>query len=158
MFQFKAEQFLPITISEAWEFFSSPNNLSIITPPEMDFKVLSKLDSKDIYNGMKIDYSVRPLFGISMHWQTEIFNVNDKYSFTDRQLKGPCKVWEHTHTFTEMKGGVMMHDVVNYQLPFWLLGNIAHSLIVKNKIENIFVYRKQVLEKIFEINNGKNLN
>ncbi len=155
MFQFNAEQFLPITISKAWEFFSSPNNLSIITPPEMDFKVLSKLDSKEIYNGMKIDYSVKPLFGISMHWQTEIFNVNDKCSFTDRQLKGPYKVWEHTHTFTEVKGGVMMHDVVNYQLPFWLIGNIAHSLIVKNKIEKIFVYRKQVLEKIFEINNGK---
>ena len=157
MFQIRAEQFLPIGLNEAWNFFSNPNNLSIITPPEMDFKVLSDINDKEIFNGMKIDYIVRPIFGIPMHWQTEIYDVKDKCSFTDRQLKGPYKVWEHTHTFTEMNGGVMMHDVVNYQLPFWFIGNIAHTLIVKNKIENIFVYRKQVLEKIF-INNGKNLN
>ena len=158
MFQFKAEQFLPIDLNKAWQFFSSPNNLSIITPPEMSFKVLSEINDMEIYNGMKIDYSVKPIFGIPMHWQTEIYNVKKKQTFSDRQLKGPYKVWEHTHSFTEMKGGVMMDDVVNYQLPFWILGNIAHTLIVKNKIKNIFVYRKQVLEKIFEINNGKNFN
>ena len=42
-----------------------------------------------------------------------------------------------------------MHDVINYQLPFGFIGNIAHALLVKKKIENIFTYRKNILEKIF---------
>ena len=68
-----AEQFLPIDIFKAWDFFSDAKNLSVITPPEMDFKILTDLDNKGIYKGMLIDYTVKPLFGIPVHWQTEIF-------------------------------------------------------------------------------------
>ncbi|MBC8046328.1 MAG: SRPBCC family protein [Fimbriimonadaceae bacterium] len=157
MHQFKAEQFFPIDKKRAWDFFSSPKNLSKITPPEMDFKILSPLNGEEIFEGMKIDYTVKPLFGISVRWQTEICKVKNQKYFTDSQLKGPYKVWEHTHTFTEVTGGVNMQDVINYQLPFGFIGNVAHSLFVRKKIENIFSYRKQILEKIF-ISNGDSNN
>ncbi len=149
IFQYKTEQFLPISIDKAWDFFSSPKNLSLITPPEMDFKILTQLNGKEIYEGMLIDYTVKPLLGIAMHWQTKICNVEKNKVFADTQLKGPYKLWEHTHTFKEIEGGVLMNDVINYELPLGFIGNIAHSLFIKNKIENIFVYRKKVLEKIF---------
>ena len=148
-FQYKTEQFLPIGIDEAWSFFSSPKNLATITPAELDFKILSDVNDEEIYEGMKIDYIVKPLFKIPVHWQTEIIKVNKANSFTDRQLKGPYKVWEHTHTFNILNNGILMHDVINYQLPFGFAGNIAHALLVKKKIEHIFAYRKNILEKIF---------
>ena len=113
IYYFKTEHLLPVSIDEAWDFFSSAKNLARITPPEMDFKILSTLDEKEIYEGMIIDYIVRPVFGIPLKWQTEIINVNKPHSFADRQLKGPYKIWEHTHTFLEVDGGVLMHDVVN---------------------------------------------
>ncbi|MBP6517184.1 MAG: SRPBCC family protein [Chitinophagales bacterium] len=149
IYQYTAEQFLPISIRKAWDFFSSPKNLSVITPPEMDFKILTALDDKEIYDGMLIDYTVKPLLGVPMHWQTKIINVKPLEVFADTQLKGPYKLWHHTHTFVEKDGGVLMKDIVRYELPFGVLGDWVHSLIVRKKIASIFAYRKQVLEKLF---------
>ncbi|MEO9022065.1 MAG: SRPBCC family protein [Ginsengibacter sp.] len=156
IYYYNAEQFLPINIDEAWNFFSSAKNLSVITPPEMGFKIITDLDNKQIYEGMLIEYTVKPLFGIPLHWQTEIFKVNKPQIFADRQLKGPYKAWEHTHTFIEKENGVLMHDQVKYQLPFGMIGRITHSLLVRKKIENIFIYRRKALEKIFENGNNNN--
>jgi len=149
MHQFKAVQFLPIDKKEAWDFFSSPTNLTLMTPPEMDFKILTSLSSGEIFDGMKIDYRVKPLFGISMHWQTEIKKVENQRSFTDTQIKGPYEIWEHTHIFSESNDGVLMQDVVNYKLPLGYIGVMMNSILIRKKIENIFEYRKKVLQKLF---------
>ena len=133
-------------------FFSSPKNLAAITPDELDFKILSTLDNEEIFEGMKIDYIVKPVLKVPVHWQTEIIKVNRGLSFTDTQLKGPYKIWEHTHIFKAVTGGVLMNDIIHYQLPFGIIGNIAHGLFVRKKIENIFTYRKNILEKIFNKN------
>lgn len=149
MHQFKAEQFLPIDKKTAWDFFSSPKNLSKITPPEMDFKILSLLNGQEIFEGMKIDYTVKPLFGIKVSWQTKICSVENQKYFTDTQTKGPYKVWEHTHSFVEMNNGVLMTDVVNYKLPLGFIGKIVERLVVRKKINSIFDYRKNILKKLF---------
>ena len=149
MFQYKKEQWLPISIEKAWQFFSSPNNLATITPPELDFKILTPFTNEDVYEGMKIDYTLKPIFGIPVHWQTEICKVEKNKFFTDIQTKGPYKIWEHTHHFSEQNGGVLMKDVINYQLPHSFLGQFAHWLFVKNKIISIFQYRETILNKIF---------
>lgn len=149
VYYFKTEQFLPIDIKTAWSFFSSAKNLAKITPPEMDFKILSKLDGEEIYEGMIIDYTVKPMLGIPLGWRTEITEVKKPFSFTDKQVKGPYSVWEHTHTYFEKEHGTLMHDQVKYQLPLGVLGDFANALFVKKKIESIFAYRKVVLEKMF---------
>ena len=71
-YYYKAEQFLPTDIQTAWDFFSSAKNLAVITPPELDFKILTDLGDKGIYEGMIIDYTVKPVLGIPLHWKTEI--------------------------------------------------------------------------------------
>lgn len=148
-FYYHTEQFLPIDIHTAWNFFSSAINLAVITPPELDFKILTDLDNTEVYEGMLIEYQLKPLFGIPVHWQTEIFQINKPVKFTDRQLKGPYKTWEHTHIFIQRDDGVLMEDRVKYKLPFGLIGQIAHFLFIKRKVENIFIYRKEILKKIF---------
>ena len=137
-FYYNAAQLLPVKMEEAWEFFSSAKNLSVITPPQLDFKILSQLDHKEIYEGMLIDYKVKPLLGIPVRWQTEIFKVNKPDTFTDRQLRGPYKLWEHTHRFFQKGNGVLMEDEVKYQLPFGIIGEVAESLVVRKKIKEIF--------------------
>lgn len=156
IYYYKTEQFLPISIQGSWDFFSSAKNLALITPPELQFNILTALDTTEIYEGMLIDYTVRPLFGILMRWQTEIATVLKPLSFTDKQRKGPYKLWEHTHTFTEMQGGVLIQDEVKYQLPFGIIGQLAHTILVRKKIENIFLYRKNILTKIFKQNGANN--
>ena len=148
-YHFKTEQFIPIGIDEAWDFFSSAKNLALITPPEMDFKILTELDDREIFEGMIIDYTVRPLFGIPLKWQTEIIKVKKPWSFTDRQVKGPYKVWEHTHIYIRQNNGIIMQDEVKYELPLGLVGKIANALVVRKKIEDIFTFRKNVLTKMY---------
>lgn len=144
------EQFIPISIKEAWDFFSNPKNLNKITPKDMGFVVLTDLDDKPIYNGMRIDYMVRPLFRIPMHWTTEILSVTAPHQFIDKQVKGPYALWEHTHIFQEVSGGINMTDHVVYSLPLGWLGALAHKLIVKNKLESIFNFREETLSNYFK--------
>ena len=143
------EQYLPITVEEAWQFFSSAQNLAKITPPDMAFKILTPLDGSPIYEGMLINYIIRPMLGIPMKWETVIGKVNAPTQFTDMQQKGPYALWEHTHTFLVVPGGVLMTDEVKYALPLGILGDVAHGLFIKKKLDHIFAFRKKVLEDMF---------
>ena len=151
MYHFKAEQFLPIPIFQAWDFFSSPKNLSIITPPQMNFRIVSSEVGDTIAAGMKIQYKLKPLFGIPVRWESLITEVNAPYTFTDLQTKGPYVFWKHVHHFIEKEGGVLIVDEVSYKLPMSIIGKIMHSLIVRKKIEKIFEYRRSVLNKLFPV-------
>lgn len=146
---YTSEQFLKTDIATAWDFFSSARNLARITPPEMAFKIHTQLDKREVYEGMIIDYTVSPLWGIPLKWQTEICQVDKPNFFTDRQLKGPYSLWEHTHRFIEQENGILMHDEVKYQLPFGFIGEIAHNLVVEQKIKMIFKFREETLNRLF---------
>lgn len=143
------EQQLNCKIETAWKFFSAANNLSEITPKEMKFTVLTQFENDEIFEGMTIDYFVSPLLGIKMKWKTEIIQVDFQKSFTDFQKKGPYKLWHHHHEFIENENGVLMKDTVDYELPLGFLGEIAHTILVKKKLEDIFNYRYQILEDRF---------
>lgn len=136
-------------IEAAWHFFSSPKNLSKITPKDMGFTVLSDYNSEQIAEGMVIDYTVSPLLKVPLKWRTRITQVEPNKSFTDFQEKGPYKYWNHFHEFIPNKDGVLMKDTVDYELPFGFLGKMAHRLFVKKKLADIFDFRYGVLEKLF---------
>jgi ligand-binding SRPBCC domain-containing protein len=148
MYRLYREQQLNCTIETAWEFFSSPHNLSQITPQSMNFVVLSE-SSEAISEGMEIDYTVSPVLGIPMKWKTVISQVEDYKSFTDFQKEGPYKHWNHFHEFIPNDHGVLMKDTVDYELPMGFLGKIAHQLFVKEKLKNIFDFRYRVLHQRF---------
>lgn len=143
------EQQLSCDVETAWDFFSNPHNLAAITPDKMQFAVLSKDMEERIYEGMKIDYRDVPVFGLPMRWRTCITQVDTKKSFVDFQEKGPYKIWEHTHQFIQNGDGVLMKDSVRYVLPMGILGQLAHWLFVKKKLNEIFDYRYKVLEAKF---------
>lgn len=146
------EQQLNCDLQTAWDFFSSPMNLPKITPKDMAFTVLSEQKTNTIFEGMIIDYTVSPLLGIPLKWKTRITSVITNKSFTDFQEKGPYKLWNHHHEFIPNEKGVFMIDKVDYELPFGVLGNLAHALFVKKKLEKIFNYRFHVLENLFNKN------
>ncbi|MYZ59130.1 hypothetical protein EH151_04405 [Elizabethkingia anophelis] len=143
------EQQLNCNIEEVWDFFSSPLNLSKITPQDMKFTVLSDLKNTPIYEGMEIDYLVSPVLGIPLKWKTRITQVNYQKSFTDLQVKGPYRYWNHYHEFIENDKGVLMKDSVDYELPFGFLGKLAHSLFVHKSLKSIFEFRYNFLEGYF---------
>lgn len=152
MHVFKDKLFLPVALDIAWQYFSDPRRLAEITPEGMDFKIISEIPDCEIYQGQKIQYSVKPMLGIPMKWETLIAGIDKPYSFTDMQLKGPYELWEHKHTFEKKDDGVLMTDIVHYKLPWGVVGNIAEKLFVRKRIEFIFKHRKKILKEIFNIN------
>lgn len=153
IYELKRVQKVPVSVEKAWEFFSSPKNLAVITPKEMGFIIKSKVPEK-MYSGLLIDYTVKPILGIPLPWQTEILEVDELKSFVDNQNKGPYKLWHHTHIFEPIDGGVIMTDIVKYELPLGPLGAIAHGLFVKNKLNHIFDYRYKKVEELFGKHEG----
>lgn len=148
MYTLERTQRIPISLEEAWNFFQNPGNLSKITPSEMGFETLSEVPEK-MYPGLFIHYKVSPLFGIKMNWTTEITYVQEPNYFVDEQRVGPYAIWHHEHHFKEIEGGVEMLDRVNYKIPLGILGKIAHPIIVRSKLEEIFEFRIRAVEEIF---------
>lgn len=149
MYTIHQKQHIPIPLNEAWNFFSDPGNLKIITPDYMGFDILSGGNEK-MYPGQIIEYIVTPVGGIKTRWVTEITHVKESQYFVDEQRIGPYRFWHHKHFFKEIKNGVEIEDFIHYQLPFGPIGKIIHSLVVKQKLDEIFSYRKDKLTSIFD--------
>ena len=139
---------LPVSIEEAWDFFSSPKNLKAITPPYLGFEVTSDNPEK-MYPGMIITYIVKPVLSIPLKWMTEITQVRDLEFFIDEQRIGPYKLWHHQHIFTQTDNGVVMEDIIHYSLPMWIFGQLAHWLFVRKQLESIFDYRAEVADSLW---------
>ncbi len=136
----------------AWEFLSNPNNLKTITPDYMGFKIISGAD-RPMYEGQIIQYLVTPVLGIKTKWVSEITHIVDQKYFVDEQRFGPYALWHHKHFIKAIDGGVEMEDIINYKLPFGVLGELVHPIVVKPKLEEIFSYRAKKLEELFGIYN-----
>lgn len=143
------EQFLPIDLKTAWEFFSSPENLNQITPADMHFEILSGAEMS-AYSGQLIMYRIRPIMNLPFKWVTEISSCEFQKYFIDEQRFGPYAFWHHQHHFEETNNGVLMRDILHYALPGGWLGNLIAGPIVHSKVKAIFDYRTKALNEIFE--------
>lgn len=143
-------QFLPLDITAAWDFFSSPRNLSVITPAKMKFRILSMSGGEKMHEGQIIKYTVKILPLVRVGWTTKITQVHYPNSFTDEQLAGPYKVWRHRHSFREVEGGVEMTDDLEYMAPLGALGVLANHIFVRKQLDEIFAYRFRVIESHFK--------
>jgi ligand-binding SRPBCC domain-containing protein len=143
------EQRLPQPPDEAFEFFSDAFNLERITPPLLRFKVTTP-PPIEMKEGTLISYRLR-IRGVPVKWLTRIEEWKPGERFVDRQLKGPYKLWHHTHTFEpDGNGGTLMRDVVRYEMPFGPLGEIARRLLVERDLDQIFDYRYAEIERILD--------
>jgi NADH dehydrogenase len=136
-------------IDEVFDFFSRPENLGRITPPELAFELTS--DDVRMRRGLQIDYRIRPILGLPARWRTLITAYEPPHRFQDIQLRGPYRRWEHTHTFTPTEDGrgTVIHDAVTYQLPLGALGDAFHDRLVRTALERIWSYRAWAIREIF---------
>ena len=145
----KAVQLIPLSLQDAWDFFSSTANLRAITPADLRFQIISSHHGHAMYPGQIIEYKVRPLWGIELYWMTEITHVEYCKFFIDEQRYGPYSMWHHQHHFKVVGNGVEMTDIVHYKLPGGWVGELLHPRTVKKKLEQIFEYRFETIEKLF---------
>lgn len=138
---------LDLPRKEVFDFFADAGNLERITPPELNFRILSE-QPIDIRQGTLIEYKLR-LRGIPINWKTEISVWNPPHSFTDRALKSPYRQWNHRHTFTEIsENRTEVEDEVRYRLPLEPLGDLFYWL-VRRELNHIFDYREKTVKEFF---------
>lgn len=149
VYRLSRTQKIPLSLEDAWSYFSSPKNLQEITPDDLKFRILTDILEDKMYSGQIINYIVTPLLNIPMRWTTEIKHVEEGVYFVDEQRFGPYALWHHKHFFKAVDGGVELMDIVDYALPLGPLGRFAHWLFVRRQLESIFRYRSQKLEQMF---------
>lgn len=143
------EQFIPRPIEQVWSFFSRPENLNSMTPETVSFEILSDVAGVEMFPGMIVRYRISPFAGIKMRWVTEITHISEGKYFIDEQRFGPYAFWHHLHWFEAQGEGVLMRDILHYKVPYGLLGDVVNLILVEPKIEEIFRFRKEAVEKVF---------
>ena len=146
-YQLQREQFIPKPIDTVFAFFADAGNLEYLTPPWLHFQIRTSLPIT-MKAGTLIDYTIRWRW-LPVSWKTEILDWSPPHRFIDQQIKGPYKLWRHTHTFEVISGGTLMKDIVRYRLPMGPLGTVAHSMIVERDLQAIFDYRFQRIAERF---------
>lgn len=145
IYELRRQVIIPAPVGEVFSFFSAAENLKLITPPWLNFKILTPLPVIMKKNAL-IDYYIKFL-GLQITWRTEIKEWQPPDRYVDRQIKGPFRVWEHTHLFEEKGGGTQMEDVIRYAVPGFVLSPLIHFLFVRPQLDKIFAFReKSILE------------
>ncbi len=143
-FTFESNLWLPRPRAEIFPFFADPHNLEIITPPWLNFKMLTRVPLK-MQAGVLIEYKLM-VHRVAFRWRSEITLWEPPYRFVDEQRRGPYRRWIHEHRFEESAGGTNCKDIVRYSLPFgWLL----ERLFVRRDLKRIFAFRAAMLTQIF---------
>ena len=144
VYRLHRKQFLPISLEEAWPFFSSPRNLERITPAFLKFEITSEVP-EDLYSGLIITYRIAAVAGLPMTWVTEIKHVEPLHRFVDEQRIGPFRFWYHEHGFRGVEGGIEMEDSVHYVMPWGAFGRLVHAVFIRQRLQAIFDFRREFL-------------
>lgn len=139
-------QLIHLKPGEVFPFFESPENLARITPPWLDFRILTP-SPIEMKVGTVIDYTIRWL-GIPVRWKTLITTHEPPWKFVDEQIRGPYSLWHHTHLFVETDSGTEMTDRVRYVLPGGPMGDVVRAIIVRRQLDEIFNHRADAISRI----------
>lgn len=142
-----AEQYIPLKLERVFPFFADANNLEKITPKFLNFKIRN-INSSQMGLNTLIEYTLE-VHKIPIEWKTKIQKWNPPHEFVDRQLKGPYKLWLHTHKFENLANGTLMTDIILYQLPFGYLGWLGGHKLVNLDLQKIFDFRRKQIDSLF---------
>jgi ligand-binding SRPBCC domain-containing protein len=140
------DQVVPLAPSEVFAFYTDVGNLEPLTPPWLRFRVLTD-PSLELKPGALIEYRLT-LHAVPIRWTSRIEEWEPGRRFVDRQVRGPYRLWEHTHVFTPVEGGTRIEDRVRYAIPLGPLGALAHVAFVRRDLRRIFDYRRDAAARL----------
>jgi ligand-binding SRPBCC domain-containing protein len=171
LYRLQFADWVPVPVSQVFAFFTDPENLPRLMPPQLQTKVdgfqlvappplpSQNLNSLEVHHvagtGSIIDTSLRPISWLSWRrkWTAAITEFEWNHHFADVQQKGPFKRWHHRHEFLEDNrngfNGTLVRDVIEYEVGFGPLGALANSLFIERQIAKTFDYRQKILPKLF---------
>lgn len=145
-YQLHRRQWIRRPLQDVFAFFADAGNLEAITPPFLQFQILTPLPIA-MRAGAVIEYRLK-LFGLPFHWRTVIESFDPPHRFIDQQARGPYRLWRHLHEFRETPDGTEMVDRVDYELPLGPIGSLVHAAFVRRSLAEIFDYRQQRIAEL----------
>jgi ligand-binding SRPBCC domain-containing protein len=142
-FSLSSSLWLPRPLDEVFDFFADARNLELLTPPWLQFQILTP--SVGMRPGAEISYRLK-VHGLPLRWDSEITAWEPPYRFVDEQRRGPYRLWVHEHRFAEQAGGTLVTDHVTYAV---LGGRLVQRLFVGPDLRQIFTYRRAKLAELF---------
>jgi ligand-binding SRPBCC domain-containing protein len=136
-------QWLPGAPEDVFGFFADALNLERITPDWLGFRVLTP-GPIVMKRGTLIEYRLR-LHGVPIRWLTRIEVWEPPVRFVDVQVRGPYRLWHHTHSFERQGDGTRIRDTVRYSLPYGPLGELARRVFVARDLARIFDFRQEAV-------------
>ncbi len=132
----------------AFQWHKNNGAFQRLTPPWEDLTLISKEgDFEDLRVHLKIKK-----FGVPINWMAQHYDVIENKEFKDRQIKGPFKHWEHTHTFDALSDDrIKMVDSINCSLPLKWISHLAQGWQIKKDISKMLLYRHQILKHDLEL-------
>jgi ligand-binding SRPBCC domain-containing protein len=139
----RREQRLEAAAETVFPFFADARNLEAITPPLLRFRLLTP-EPVAMGVGTFLQYALR-IRGVPVRWDTLIQEWEPPHRFVDVQVRGPYRLWHHTHELVPVDDGraTLMRDTVRYAIGFGPLGALAQRLVVRRDLEAIFAYRAE---------------
>jgi ligand-binding SRPBCC domain-containing protein len=131
---------------EVFPFFVNPRGLEAITPAWLRFRVVTPAPI-DMGPDALIEYRLR-LHGMPIRWVARIEVWEPERRFVDAQVRGPFRMWRHTHSFEPDGEGTLVRDLVRYALPLGPVGALAHVAFVRQDLEGIFDYRQEAVGRL----------
>src|SRR3954471_9122843 len=119
----RREQRLAAPPSAVFPFFADPRNLEAI-PPRILQSRLRPPEPIAMGVGTFLQYALR-LRGVPVRWDTLIQEWEPPHRFVDVQVRGPYRLWHHTHELEpDDGGGALMRDTVRYAIGFGPFGEV----------------------------------
>jgi ligand-binding SRPBCC domain-containing protein len=140
----RAQTWVSLPRDKVFPFFADAANLQQLTPPWLRFLIKTP-QPIEMRVGALIEYRIS-LHGIPMSWLTEISAFQPPEMFVDRQRRGPYRTWIHTHQFRPERGGTLLVDHVEFDMP----GAAIVAPLIRRDLRKIFTYRHEALLAYFE--------
>jgi ligand-binding SRPBCC domain-containing protein len=168
-FSFQTEQWLSYPVELVFDFFANPGNLPLLMPAWQKARIEkssliypltpslnpnSGTTSRFAGPGSRFTLSFRPFpySPFRLYWLAEITGFSWNEYFCDRQLRGPFASWNHCHYVRRLSksgvDGTLIADDIEYEVPFDLVGHLAHGLFLRRQIESSFAFRQIQLARL----------
>jgi ligand-binding SRPBCC domain-containing protein len=134
------------SVEDLYQFHLDSNNITKITPKSIEVRLLN--DDTTTYEG-KIVKLVSKKFFISTYWEVKIEKLEENAILVDKAIKSPFKYWRHQHIFLKQDSGCELKDIIEFELPFGLIGKLVEPLISMD-ITSMFDYRHKRTKEILE--------
>jgi hypothetical protein len=130
---------MPVSAQELFAWHERPGAFERLMPPWDRIEVVSREGS--IRDGDRLIMRLRqgPL---KLIWEALHSNYVAGTRFTDRQVRGPFKFWEHTHECIAHETETStLRDSIEYRLPMGAIGQRMGGEFVAGMLENMFAFR-----------------